>query len=139
MESETRDRGGQWIVNDKELADKVVALGVGNKSKTQYSDINPLWRTPSGHHLDAPEFVRDWRVVGALLKQVFDRRFSFMVMQMPDGKPMMTIQRPIGSAGEYADPSTRRGWASQVVDNDLPRAITSACVSALSTGGSGNG
>ena len=77
------------------------------------------------------EYVRDARVAMALMEKVYEKQYSFMVIQMPDKKPMMTIQAPIQTAGEHADPSTRRSWASQVVNESLPRAINEACVEVL--------
>ena len=56
----------------KELADRIVALGVGKKCNKSYSirsnqlpdDPVPVWtlRTSAG-------FVRDWRVAGALMEK----------------------------------------------------------------------
>ena len=51
-------------MNDKELADAIVALGVG---------AGPFGRPPPyyqihGDDLDVAEFVRDWRVAGAMLQ-----------------------------------------------------------------------
>jgi len=122
-------------VNDKELADKVVALGVG--CTFEWGDTEGVMRQywapdseTSGTAAD--KFVCDWRVAGALMEKVFDKKYSFMVMQMPDDMPVMTIQAPITTGEEYGDPSKRRSWASQVVAEPLPRAIIEACVEALS-------
>ena len=52
-------------MNDKELADKVVALGVG---RTFPTDPN-IWYMPDYTATGATRFVRDWRVAGALMEK----------------------------------------------------------------------
>ena len=55
-------------MNDKELADAVVALGVGQKDPHQ--KILP-YQAPDSNEWDEDElFVRDWRVAGALMENV---------------------------------------------------------------------
>ncbi|KKK76788.1 hypothetical protein LCGC14_2860130 [marine sediment metagenome] len=118
-------------MNDKELADKVVALGVG---LAQIAGGMPLYSIDHGSiWLRADEFLRRWAVAGALMEKVYEKQYSFMVMQMPDEMPVMTIQAPITTGEEYGDPSKRQSWASQVVAEPLPRAIIEACVEALDT------
>ncbi len=59
-------------MNDKELADKIVALGVGSLVQGGSKDQTKWFRTPRSYSLgnDFPfytkQFVRDWRVYGAL-------------------------------------------------------------------------
>ena len=50
-------------MNDKELADKVVALGVGCKSVAHYAF------SPSGAYIAPQYFVRRWDVTGELLEK----------------------------------------------------------------------
>ncbi len=50
-------------MNDKELADKVVALGIG---KPRLGMVGYMFE---GYGMSASEFVRDWRVFGALLEK----------------------------------------------------------------------
>ncbi len=57
-------------MNDQELADAVVALGVG-RTDGEWSDLTPRYIAPnsSGWH-GADGFVRDWRVAGALMEKL---------------------------------------------------------------------
>ena len=118
---------------DKELADRIVALGVGEaglvvqRELYRFLDTDLLWSFDD----TADVFVRDWRVAGAGLDAIYKRGYSFLLMQMPDGMPVITIQAPITTGEEYSDPSERNSWASQVVNESLPRAINKAWVDAL--------
>ena len=61
-------------MSDKELADKIVALGVGDVSPT--FPRSPMYRVPGAlgeAWLSADEFVRDWRVFGALWEKLYAR------------------------------------------------------------------
>ncbi len=90
-------------MNDQELADKVVALGVGRHLPSdEWAIIGQvgLWQTTF-------EFVRDWRVVGALLEKLL----AIDVL-----KPIMVMSAALASFYE----------------GNLPRAIIEACVEALS-------
>jgi hypothetical protein len=51
-------------MNDKELADAVVALGVGGQ---EAKSLNFYY---AGQGFTAADFVRDWRVAGALMEKV---------------------------------------------------------------------
>ena len=98
-------------MNDKELADRVVALGVGRHLGLASGEgdlrIFGINKTPIGN---TGMFVRDWRVAGALMEKCHQfevRIFGFKIK--------------VGDS-----------W----VDNpehpaDLPRAICEACVAAL--------
>ena len=57
-------------MNDKELADRVVALGVGIKSNRGMSEYSHnLYDFPGNPYPVCDDvFVRDWRVAGALLE-----------------------------------------------------------------------
>ena len=55
-------------MNDKELADRVVALGVGSAG-----DGDVYWLDPDGSDPQSMwpnDFVRDWRVAGALMEKM---------------------------------------------------------------------
>lgn len=105
-------------MNDKELADKVVALGIARKWKEGV--------TPGGYKIDGRSgsfwldphtFVRDWRVVGALMEKC-----EFLEIEQDFHMEEETLY-----------------WAVRVLVNDdfcasnesLPRAINEACVQAL--------
>ena len=109
-------------MNDKELADKVVELGV---VEDQFMAIN--------YSLDAETlddliggFVRDWRVAGALMEKIYEKRYSFMIMQMPDGEPIMTIQQPLTTENNH------KNWARNTKPLMPTFAQMGACVEALS-------
>ena len=58
-------------MNDKDLADKIVALGVGyhdlnNKKSGKYDIDNQIGRAS---FLTAEQFIHDWRVAGTCLEQ----------------------------------------------------------------------
>lgn len=98
-------------MNDKELADKVVALGVldgGNDQYYAHLGINE-------RHLSAKEFVRDWRVAGALMEKVD----SIYPEKLIDERWQV-------QASLDAMPTE---W---LTNESLPCAITEACVEALS-------
>ena len=96
-------------MNDKELADKVVALGVGNLIAAGNYQIG------ESTGLYAKQFVRDWRVAGALM----ERCQPTMALDInPENPPWILIHTDIGKTYEGEDDS-------------LPRAIIEACVEAL--------
>ena len=90
-------------MNDKELADAVVALGVGRKPDCAHPDFE-LWYLGL-QSFEADEFVRDWRVAGASLEAA----------KHPD----YIMDRAFEKTG------------SLIPEESLPRAITEACVEAL--------
>ncbi len=56
------------MVNDQELADKIVALGVGYRSGPHAYGI--FLAEGTSERIGEPElFVRDWRVAGALMER----------------------------------------------------------------------
>ena len=110
-------------MNDKELADKVVALGLFNALK--FSDgedggyqisSDPLHQTTQS----AGNFVRDWRVAGALMEKCVQGEF-----RTDDGSWFAgaTVDDDHAYYDEY-DNSANNAL--------LPRAIIEACVEALS-------
>ena len=115
------------------LADRIVALGIGetNIADWQTSTDDYFLYTPTLKIFSADQFTHSWEVAGALMEKIYEKKYSFLVMQLPDEKSMVTVQEPILTAGQYADPSKRRTWAAQVVDGSLIHAIIQACVEAL--------
>ncbi len=95
-------------MNDKELADRIVAVGVGYLAPVDLYGI-PL---AASERATAKRFVRDWRVAGALMERVMDAtkdRNKAWAMINPQGAWISWMVQPIS----------------------LPRAIIEACVSAL--------
>lgn len=100
-------------MNDKELADRVVALGVfrywNNDSARGYVIMD-------SHELSAEHFVRDWRVAGALMEKCI----------VYEGLPWVDIwNNPI----EFLDFCGEQINEQSI--HELPRAIIEACVEAL--------
>lgn len=104
-------------MSDKELADKVVALGIGD---TTHVDTTTYYHLPvdSGTQAEgaygADAFVRDWRVAGLLMERC-------VVVEIDKG------------IEEYEDiglwtVGTNYGRGE---NHSLPRAIIEACVTAL--------
>lgn len=116
------------MTND-ELANQIVALGFAFKRPDKPPHVRYSFK---GHAwMNSLCLTEDPRVTLALMEAVYANKYSFLLIQMPDEKPMMTIQAPIRTAGEYADPSVRNNWASQVCGDSFPRSIQEACVKAL--------
>lgn len=98
-------------MNDKELADRIVALGVGVKDpfRSYMYSVSRL----AGVRYDAESFVRDWRVAGALMEKV-------IVVETHDLDNEW-----------YAKAEPRGGVYVIACHESLPRAIIKACVGAL--------
>ena len=102
-------------MNDKELADRIVALGVGRKTEW----VRDVWRYSLGDSQDMPDidFVRDWRIAGALLQKGeshFIEKLTRTTWAVRSDKP-------------YGEGKTREWYENE----SLPRAIIEACVEAL--------
>lgn len=103
-------------MSDQELADKIVALGVGwiqhhpNLPSTQVYRLGTYWDSADG-------FVRDWRVAGALSERVDGVEYA----RLTDGRWQCLICPPNGTfmKDSFAE------------NESLPRAISEACVEAL--------
>jgi hypothetical protein len=111
-------------MNDKELADKVVALGAGSECKGFYSHVGSgflpekIQRTPAWFDRNnclPAVFVRDWRVAGALMEKCQKVYVEYI------GEPEQTV---------YARAENNRTWEWPAGEN-LPRTIIAACVEAL--------
>ena len=91
-------------MNDNELADRIVALGVGSRIDMEPPHSGHAYHiesTPTDWLILSDEFfVRDWRVAGALLEKVYD---AYATLR------------------EVVEP----------YDGGDPRAISEACVEAL--------
>ena len=98
-------------MNDRELADAVVALGVGRECPgvrfMRYRVIGML-------ETEAERFVRDWRVAGALMEKVD----AVYVEALVGGRFQVQVMMGCESTDRHEDLST-------------PRAIIEACVKAL--------
>ena len=93
-------------MNDKELADRIMALGVGYDGYKFYM-------------CESKYFVRDWRVAGAL-------------MEKTDGVDYDHDEYGEKSVGRIR--AYKGGLVSEAyVYDSLPRAICEACVEALET------
>ena len=119
-------------MNDKELADRVVELGVGQYGSTVGFELYyPPQKAEAGILItgcQSDEFVRDWRVAGALMEKVTNKPHWWEVLC--DRKMRIEV--------------THRVWlmpANSRYDDDcvtiharnesLPRAIIEACCEAL--------
>ena len=96
-------------MNDKQLADAVVALGVGGYLGEGKFAGGYCVKGMSRHLADR-EFVRDWRVAGALVEQIIELHYVRC-----DG----AIYVVIDDKSRYFETES------------LPRAIIEACVMAL--------
>ena len=95
---------------DKELADRVVALGVGQCQHGKWYGYDHSGDT-------AGLFVRDWRVAGALMEKV-DAHFI---------EKLTDVMWAVRSDKPYGEGKTREWYENE----SLPRAIIEACVEAL--------
>ena len=110
-------------MNDKELADKVVALGVGRQGHTKSADGVGFYYTPEDDcgeedGMYSKLFVRDWRVAGALMEKV-GTDSCFHINLYPKCYDVDIFDNECLHV------------ANQRHDSSLPRAIIEACVGAL--------
>jgi len=109
---------------DKILADRVVALGVGEAIHVTYRsgekfDGYCICRDDAHEEQTAEQFTEDWRVAGALMEKCADKD--------PDGLELYIEQkRDFVLQVWQGGPSTRIP-----IGDSLPRAIIEACVGAL--------
>jgi len=109
-------------MSDKELADKVVALGVGSKcvDRDRYdwsSAWTDAWQTDRMCKTKPEAFVRDWRVAGALMEKLN----TLSTQKTTDGWLV----------------GFKEGWVwekTTISNESLPRAIIEAGVEALDKG-----
>ena len=109
-------------MNDKELADRVVALGVG---AVLDDGITYLLVSDDGGYAFNPvtTFVRDWRVAGALMERAVKQDLWFNLFQDAHDQKRCVIDLMYGPDNkEITDMAS---------DRSLPRAIIEACCEAL--------
>jgi len=102
---------------DKELADKIVALGVGKKSEPHmYGDYMILVKA-FPYRMCTKSFVRDWRAAGALMEKLTDTTIRitshFHHIEAQDSYYTCLVGTHMGR------------------NESLPLAINEACVEAL--------
>ena len=100
-------------MNDHELADAVVTLGVGESL-----GLDVVLFPDEGHWIGVNRFVRDWRVCGALMERCFFHQFY-----KNDGDTEWSC-----AVASFEQDSTRD---VDVENESLPRAIIEACVKGL--------
>ena len=104
-------------MNDKELADAIVALRVGEPLTERHRNgdvfVGYSIDRDDVHVLLADEFVRDWRVAGAMM----ERCFELDTTRTHEFNPYWPVQSAMSE--------------HQFGGAPLPRAINEACVEAL--------
>ena len=106
-------------MTDKELADRVVALGVGKANQIYPDglgrfyqvDMDADWQTS----VSDKKFVHDWRVAGALMERVGDESFTRTLSQLVWRQVLVVDPENINVSSR---------------DESLPRAIIAAYVEA---------
>ena len=109
-------------MTDKELADRIVALGVGKANQIYPDgigrfyqvDIDADWQTSK----NSSKFVRDWRVAGALMEKM-DGELLIWRQAYDNDSPVWIVETHLTNADGR--------------DESLPRAIIEACVEALTS------
>ncbi len=107
-------------MNDKELADKVVALGVGQYD--QDDKFTPYFWSDhryDGTKMAAELFIRDWRVAGALMERITNR--SVIIYLSNDGWDVRICYYTGSPTSEVIESESR-------AQTSLPRAIIEAFV-----------
>ncbi len=104
-------------MTDKELPDRVVALGVG--AWDAFSPDTLIWPPGASSPVHYKQFVNDWHVAGALLEKANTAWYGVSTYQDGSGPFHVTVER-----SKYTD------WSSKA-DESLPRAIIEACCDAL--------
>ena len=74
-------------MNDKELADKVVALGAGYRLKSDGNQYCVFANCDWCDTVPSSELVRDWRVAGALMEKFVNEE----LLDMLGNRPAITI------------------------------------------------
>lgn len=108
------------MMTDKELADRVVELGIGRAS------LQGNWYTITAGvaDLSAEQFVQDWRVAGALMeKAAKEKKADFGFKYTPTDKPEPTYQihvtydrPPFNAKGPFFNTSAPRAIIEAWVD-----------------------
>lgn len=108
-------------MNDKELADAVVALGDMNILRDGDERGGPYY-VSFFDPADAKMAVRDWRVAGALMEKCTDLHYD--TISTWNSKPSLTTIIAWANGGVDSSEEVE-------VNESLPRAIIEACVEAL--------
>ena len=116
-------------MNDKELADAVVALGVGQRIDLEDPHSGTAWVLTEDcgtAWLTGESFVRDWRVAGALMEKCTDLHYD--TISTWNSKPSLTTIIAWANGGVDSSEEVE-------VNESLPRAIIEACVEAATKQG----
>lgn len=118
-------------MTDQELADKVVALGVGE----HWTSMGVKWYRLINRTMSMSEqekyFVRDWRVAGVMIEKVCDKECDQSLIGSEDEFEQILVGR--GGDGFFCDVPTMRASLDIGKSNEsLPRAIIESCAEALS-------
>ena len=112
------------MISDKELADKVVALGVGRHPVMLDLNASCFQENKELYSLElhmgrssAEQFVRDWRVAGALLEKMITGELTVWRQAYDNDSPIWIVETHLTNADGR--------------NESLPRAINEACVEAL--------
>jgi len=109
-------------MNDKELADRVVELGVGEHNQYRVDDDDSFFIPNTLPSKSAVDFVRDWRVAGALMEKAEAVYLEALVQDCLES---------VGSAWQAQ--TSINAMPTEWIDSiSAPRAIIEACVEALS-------
>ncbi len=121
MSGSNQDKPLTDIDQDKLLADRVVALGVGEYTPS----VSAVPYQIEGDDTTLEAFVHDWRVAGALMEKL-RRKQGWMRWasgrHLDDGHDVVSVQAYL-PASSVSD--------GQIVADDLCHAIIEACVEAL--------
>jgi len=118
------------LLDDKELADRVVALGIGGYAKLTEADTEPY--DFYGDFQSADQFVRDWRVAGALMEKCIGMAIEPLEIDSGYGRGWevcncFSVNSKFGG-GDHCYKFCK------AENESLPRAIIEACVEALDVG-----
>ena len=121
-------------MNDQELADKIVASGVGKcygPTETQSAGFSPPRDgTEKLYVYSAHHFVRDWRVAGAMIEKCVDLPTDPKLYGQEDDHQQILLGR--GGNGFWCDfPATRASLDINASNESFPRAINETCAKAL--------
>jgi len=115
-------------VNDKELADALVALGIGSKVICEAETF--YWIIREEDFVGAATFVRDWRVAGAVMEKMDGELLIWRINyedENLEGGELISLQT--GHAWVVEPPRVKDSRQN----DSLPRAIIEAGVEALET------
>ena len=119
------------MMNDRELADAIVACGVGFHESIPRSTTS-VYRGHAfvdegniKHLMLSGEFVRDWRVAGAMMEKCEADGWDALIDLQAGCQPRVRLGR---WQGESCSTENTKGIGKS---ESLPRAINEACIEAL--------